>query len=103
MARELKTGADIIFMPYNYLLDAKVSRTMSFFFNPWCTHFEQIMCLMSSLTASKIHSSNFFLFLTEIDSLVDLLNLVCHTFCETLIKGFFSFFWFLFFAVKKGQ
>jgi len=24
MARELKTGADIIFMPYNYLLDVKV-------------------------------------------------------------------------------
>lgn len=29
MARELKTGADIIFMPYNYLLDAKSRKANS--------------------------------------------------------------------------
>lgn len=33
MARELKTGADIIFMPYNYLLDAKVG--LNFFHILW--------------------------------------------------------------------
>lgn len=32
MARELKTNADIIFMPYNYLLDLKVS----FIVNTFC-------------------------------------------------------------------
>ena len=31
MARELKTSADIIFMPYNYLLDLKVGFESHFF------------------------------------------------------------------------